>query len=204
MKFCAKQVVVFLVFSLGLASAFNFRPVISQRMFSRKTVSFMSDKPSVELVPVDKTNVENAAAVTGGILGLVLAGPVGALVIAAITNYVVKKDNDSGEALRGLGKTVVESYNFLTKVNSKYDLTGKTADTIGKAVSSIETESETVQTVTKTASTTVQKIGELNKEYDFVGKGKQVASAASVLSDTALEKVVELNAKVSLLNLFLR
>jgi hypothetical protein len=37
---------------------------------------------------------------------------------------------------------------------------------------------------------------ELNKEYDFVSKGKQVASAAAVLSDTAIEKIDELNAKV--------
>ena len=49
---------------------------------------------------MDKENIENAAAVTGGILGLVLSGPVGALILAALTNYVVKKENDSGEALR--------------------------------------------------------------------------------------------------------
>lgn len=61
--------------------------------------------------------MQSAAAVTGGILGLVLFGPVGALVLAAITNFVSKKDDEAGEALRGLGKTVVESYNFLTKLN---------------------------------------------------------------------------------------
>ena len=49
---------------------------------------------------MDKENIENAAAVTGGILGLVLSGPVGGLILAALTNYVVKKENDSGEALR--------------------------------------------------------------------------------------------------------
>ena len=37
---------------------------------------------------------------------------------------------------------------------------------------------------------------QLNKEYDFVTKGKQVASAAAVLSDTAIEKLEELNTKV--------
>ncbi len=61
---------------------------------------FMSDGENANMVPVDKQNVENAAAVTGGILGFVLAGPVAGLVLAAVSNYVVKKDNDSGEALR--------------------------------------------------------------------------------------------------------
>lgn len=198
MKFSVKQIVGFLVVSLAVASAFNMRPT---RMTNRKTAAFMAnEKAPVELVPVDKTNVENAAAVTGGILGLVLLGPVGALILSAITNYVVKKDNESGEALRGLGKTVVESYNFLTKLNSKYDITGATVNSLGNVVSSIESENDTVQTVKSTVSTTVQKVDELNKEYDFVAKTKQVASAASVLSDTAIDKVVELNAKVKILN----
>ena len=66
-----------------------------------------------------------ASAVTGGVVGFALAGPLGALVSAAISNYVSKKGNDAGVALRGFGKTVIESYNFLTTLNSKYYLTGK-------------------------------------------------------------------------------
>ena len=52
------------------------------------------------IVPLEKENIENAAAVTGGFLGFVLAGPVAGLVLAALTNYVVKKDNDTGDILR--------------------------------------------------------------------------------------------------------
>ena len=66
-------------------------------------------------------------------------------------------------------------------------------------MSSIETESEAVETLKTTVSTTVSKIDELNKEYDFVSKGKQLASAAAVLSDTAFEKLDELNAKVCII-----
>ena len=60
----------------------------------------MSDDENTNIVPVDKANIENAAAVTGGFLGFVLAGPLAGVILAAFTNYVVKKDNDSGEALR--------------------------------------------------------------------------------------------------------
>merc|ERR1711916_178178 len=108
-----------------------------------------AEKKPVELVPLDKTNIEAAAAVTGGILGLVLTGPVGAVILAALTNYVVKKENESGEALRGLGKTVVESYNFLNKLNSKYELSDKVSKSVGAAVDSAESESETVGEVKK-------------------------------------------------------
>ena len=55
---------------------------------------------NTNIVPVDKVNIENAAAVTGGFLGFVLAGPLAGVFLAALTNYVVKKENDSGEALR--------------------------------------------------------------------------------------------------------
>jgi hypothetical protein len=155
-----------------------------------------TEAPKTELVPVDKVNIENAAAVTGGILGFVLGGPVLAAILAAITNYVAKKEGESGEAIRGVGKTVVESFNFLTKLNSKYNITGKVADTVGSAVSSIETDSEVFDTVKKTYATTVTKISEIDKEYDLASKGKEVLIAAGTLSDAALDKLTELNAKV--------
>ena len=81
-------------------ATFKFRngPLFSET--SETSPSSPSPAPNTNIVPVDKENIENAAAVTGGILGLVLTGPVGAVVLAALTNYVVKKENDSGEALR--------------------------------------------------------------------------------------------------------
>ena len=183
------------------------------------------------MIPVEKTTIEQAAGVTGGILGLILAGPVGAIVFAAISNFVAKKDNEAGEAIRGVGKTIVESFNFLTKLNDKYNLTGKAATAIGGAVSSIETESEALETVKNTlttgqflfeqsflhlpyafiicitsiiifsngfifTTTVTAKVDELNKEYDLVGKGAEALKAAAAFSDTAIEKVIELNEKV--------
>jgi len=160
------------------------------------------EKKEVSLVPVDRVNIENAAAVTGGIVGFFLAGPIAGLILAAISNYAAKKDNESGEALRGFGKTVVESYNFIAKLNAKYSISDKVTDSVSKAVSSIETESDSLEAVKKTVSSTVSKVDELNKEYDFVGKAKQAAAAAAVLSDSALEKVEELNAKVRFLSCY--
>ena len=60
----------------------------------------MSSEENTNIVPVDKVNIENAAAATGGFVGLMLTGPLGAVTLAALTSYVVKKDSDTGDALR--------------------------------------------------------------------------------------------------------
>lgn len=155
------------------------------------------DSTVVALVPLEKTNMENAAAVTGGVLGFVLGGPVFALLLAAVTNYATKKENDSGEALRGVGKTVVESYNFLNKLNAKYQLTNKVGSALDNVISSAASDSDSLDGVKKAYKTTVEKLETLNKEYDLVNKGKEVIVAAATLSDAAIEKAIELNEKVS-------
>jgi len=148
------------------------------------------------LVPVDKTNIESAASFTGAIFGLIVAGPVGGLFLAAIVNYVSKKDNEAGEALRGIGKTIVESVNFFKKVDSKYTVTGAVSETVTSVTSQAAAENETVEKVTTSLSTAVAKVQELDKEYDLLGKGKDVIGAAGTFSDAALEKIDELNQKV--------
>jgi len=155
-------------------------------------------EPRVDLVPVDKTNTVNAAAVTGGLLGFILGGPLFGLAFAAISNYVAKSENESGEALRGFGKAVVESYNFLNKLNSKYNLTTKASDTVGGIISSAASDNEALEKVKTTYSTAVGKLDELNKEYDLVTKGKEVVVAAATLSDAVIDKALELNSKYDL------
>jgi len=155
----------------------------------------MSDDENTNIVPVDKANIENAAAVTGGFLGFVLAGPLAGVILAAFTNYVVKKDNDSGEALRGIGKTVVESYNYLAKMNAKYGISAKAGEAIGKAIDNAAVENESLQTLKETLDTSTKKVSELNKEFDLVGKAKQLTSTAADLSDKAIDAVDEANTK---------
>jgi hypothetical protein len=190
MRFFALCVLLF----IGVAAAFRPAPRFAVR--SLKTARFMTEKENVELVPLEKSNIENAAAVTGGILGFVLGGPIFGVLLAAVSNYVVKKDNEAGEALKGFGKTVIESYNYLTKLNGKYNLTGTTTEALTKAVDSIDSSNESIGTVKKTVGETVEKVKEINAEFNLVDKAKQAVAAAATLSDAALAKVEELNAKV--------
>ena len=176
-------VVVFLL--LALVSVTAFRPMVRPV----RTVTRRFDGPNDKLVPVQKETVENAAAVTGGVLGFALAGPIGALALAAISNYVSKKDNDAGVALRGFGKTVIESYNFLNSLNQKYDLTGKASETVKEAATKVAAENENLDQVTKTLDTTVTKVAEINKEFGLINKASQALVAAGTLTDAAFEKV---------------
>lgn len=186
--------------SLRLSGKFSVRPGALKLPRPMK----LYDTPKYEIVPVDKPNIENAAAVTGGIVGFVLGGPVWGVLLAAVSNYVVKKEDDSGEALRGFGKVAIESYNFLNKVNSKYDVVNKATTAATEVVESVakNADSEVFEKVKKTYAETVTKLDEINKEYELVSKSTAAVSAAAQLSDTAIEKVVELNNKVRLFHNF--
>lgn len=187
-----RSVAIFLLCLVAVASGFRASP-----RFATKATRCASLFAGSELVPVEKTNIENAAAVSGGIVGFAIGGPVVAIVLAALSNYVSKKeDSDYGAALRGFGKTVIESYNFLTTLNNKYDATGAAANSLDKFITSAEVESEGFGKFTKTVGNIGTKVQEINGEFDLIGKGKQVVIAASALSDAALEKLEELNAKV--------
>ena len=92
---------------------------------------------------------------------------------------------------------MIESWNFLTTLNEKYDVTGKVTTTIKETVNKAAAENESVDQVTKTLDSTVSKVSEINKEFGLVTKAKQALVAAGTLTDAAIEKIEELNAKVS-------
>ena len=185
----ARFVVCLLLVALASVNAFRVAPRFAVVRLQSSTRRFDGPNEPTSLVPVQKETVENAAAVTGGVVGFALAGPLGALVLAAISNYVSKKDNDAGVALRGFGKTVIESFNFLTTLNQKYDLTGKASATVKEAVNRVASENENLDQVTKTLDTTVTKVSEINSEFALVTKAKQALVAAGTLTDAAFEKV---------------
>ncbi|RYH23341.1 hypothetical protein EON65_17965 [archaeon] len=193
---------------LALSSAFRSFP--SRTMLRASRVQELSKPPfrmtddlvnnpaSNEDCPVDRKNIESAAAVTGGVFGLLLLGPLGATVLAALANYVAKKEDDAGEAVRGIGKTALESIKFVAKLNNKFQLTEKVTEKVGQSIDNVASENKTIGKVRETASNIVWKLDEINKEFGLVNKGKDVVAAAATLSDAAIEKTVQLYRKVIL------
>ena len=179
--------------SLGykpILSSFRFNG-LAKKSYDNRQVGrlFMSEEKKFDIIPMNDDTIKQAGAFTTGFIALVLVGPVGAIVMAALANYAAKKDNDVGTAIKGIGKSVIESTNYLKKLNSKYDITTKTAASITNAVSSIDSEFK------ETVGTVVETITKLDKDYDIVSKGSIVVDTAAKFSDLALEKVEELNAK---------
>jgi len=190
--------------TIFVSNVFAFRSNILTRQkvssqflkMSEEGVPPAAPSTSTSLIPIELETIETASSITGGIFGIIVGGPIFGLILAAIAKYVAKKENESGEALRGIGKTVIESYNFLLKLNGKYDITGKAASTLASATATISSDNEALESVKSTYVSTVSKVGELNTEYDLLNKGKQFVAVAGTLTDSTLEKIEELNTKV--------
>ncbi|CAM9205762.1 unnamed protein product, partial [Choristocarpus tenellus] len=151
------------------------------------------------IVAVNPENVEFSAGVLGGIAGLFFGGPILAAVLAVAANYGSKRENEAGDAVRAIAKTAIESFNFLSGVNSKYDVAGKAGDSLDNVVSKIKAsdDSDTVSKVTDTLTDLKSKVVEISDEYDLVAKAKQALGVAGELADTAIDKSLELEKEYS-------
>ena len=56
------------------------------------SASKSSGNKEVTLAPINDNSIKAAGAVSGGIIGFLLAGPLGGVLLAAISNYVAKKN----------------------------------------------------------------------------------------------------------------
>merc|ERR1711998_571352 len=153
-------------------------------------VRFMAEEESSELVPVNPDTIKTSTAVVAGIAGFVLGGPVFAGIFAAGANYVATKENEFGEVATGVGQVSLQLYNFVLKLNGKYDLTGKASDAAGSAFSELKSKDENdvlekVEGALKTVSTS---LGDLNSEYDLGDKAKDLLKKADSASVAAIDK----------------
>lgn len=189
---------------LALGSAFHVRPIRNVarvgRLFaeegevdSAKSAAPVAPKAAktTELAPVNDETIASAAGVTGGVFGFLLGGPIFALIFGTATVYVSKKDNEVAEGVRGVGKAVVETYNYFTKLNNKFDFTGKVTDTVKKSIDEAAVDSDAVAQIKDAFG----KVDEINTEYDITGKAVTALGATTTLSEAAYEKIEELNEK---------
>ncbi|KAJ8598883.1 hypothetical protein CTAYLR_009972 [Chrysophaeum taylorii] len=147
------------------------------------------------MVAVNEETVKTSASISSAAVGLVLGGPIFAVIAAVAGNYVATQDSEVGEVARGVGKVSIDVLNFLLRLNQKYDLSTKASDAATDAVAKLKEKDTdgTLDQVTKVLSDTSGKITEINDEYDLVGKSKQAISYAGELSTKAIDKGIELN-----------
>jgi len=122
-----------------------------------------------------------AAAVGAGV-GLVLAGPIGALAGAAGIAYAATtKDTGVGEAARKTGQVAVDGYSAVKKFDADYNISSK-AYTATKAginkVTEIEKKYQFTERVGNVVSSTTETITNFEKKNQVISKlGSGLASA---------------------------
>lgn len=155
-----------------------------------------------KLVPIKEETVEFTAGLLGGAVGFAVGGPVLGAVGAAAANYASKTDQEVGEVISAVSKTAIEVYNYLAKLDDKYDVLNKAKTSLEDALSKVKNQGnvdpETVDKLETALSSTNQKIKEINNEYDLVGAGSTALGVVGDLVEKAVAKATELNKEYNL------
>lgn len=196
------------------SSASAFTPSASFVRPASQSALFMSDEPATEapaapaaepagaLVPIKEETVEFTAGLIGGAAGFVVGGPVLGAVGAAAANYAAKTDAEVGEVVSAVSKTAIEVFNYLAKLDAKYELLEKAQSSLQSALdkvkSSEKVDPETVKKIETALASTKAKITEIDEEYDLVGAGSTALGVVGDLVEKAVKKAAELNSEYGL------
>ena len=153
-------------------------------------------------MPIKEETVEFTAGILGGAAGFLIGGPVLGAVGAAAANYASKMDNDVSEVISGISKTSIQVYNYLTQLDSKYEILSKAKasleDSLNKLKAQPSVDPATIEKVEAALATTTSKIAEINDEYDLVGAGTTALGVIGDLVEKAVKKAGELNEEYKL------
>lgn len=156
-----------------------------------------ASSPGGKLVPVNQETVEFTAGIVGGVAGFAIGGPVLGAIFAAAANYASKNDAEVGEVVTAISKSSIEVYNYLSKIDAKYEVLDNAKSTLestlDKVKSSGNADPAVVEKLEKALSSTTSKIKEINDEYDLVGAGTTALGVIGDLVERAVKKAGELN-----------
>jgi methyl-accepting chemotaxis protein len=154
------------------------------------------------LVPIKEETVEFTAGIIGGITGLIIGGPLLAAIGAATANYISKMDGEATDVVQAVSKSSIQVYNYLSTLDSKYEVLSKAKAQLEKALNSLKSQDtvdpEAVEKVEKALASTSSKIKEINDEYDLVGAGTTALGVVGDLVEKAVKKAGELNEEYQL------
>jgi hypothetical protein len=155
-----------------------------------------------KLVPIKEETVEFTAGILGGLAGFALGGPILGAIAAAAANYVSKTDGDVSEVVSAVSKTSIEVYNYLTKLDEKYEILNKAKASLEQAAEKLKSAGNVdpvaLEKVENALATTTSKIEEINEEYDLVGAGVTALGVIGDLVEKAVTKAGELNEEYNL------
>mmetsp|Transcript_57893 Transcript_57893/g.69042 ORF Transcript_57893/g.69042 Transcript_57893/m.69042 type:complete len:207 (-) Transcript_57893:158-778(-) len=157
---------------------------------------------SLSIVPADQRNVELTASLLGGTLGLAIGGPVMAMILAFTSNYVSRGDAPLGEIVQNFSRTTIEMYNFLAKLDAKFNLLQKSHDSLNNVYQKVlkvdGADSERAHRLKKMMGEISEKMESVNEEYDIVGAGFVALTFLGDVVEIAVDKIGEMNDKYKL------
>lgn len=192
--------------AVGSAAAFT-SPVHTQtRAFVRPSPLQMTEDsaPSEggKIVPIKEETVEFTAGIIGGVLGFAVGGPVLGAIGAAIANYVSKSDEEYGTIVSAVSKSSIEVFNYLSRLDTKYEILTKAQGSLDSALVKLKAESgdnsEQIAKVEKALASTTDKVKEINDEYDLVGTASTALGVVGDLVEKAVKKAGDLNEEYKL------
>jgi len=159
-------------------------------------------KKGGELVPIKEETVEFTAGLLGGAAGLFIGGPILGLIAAGAANYVSKTDGDASEVVSAVSKSSIEIFNYLIKLDNKYEILDKAKTSLEEAADKLKkspnVDPEALGKVEKALSATTAKMEEINDEYDLVGAANTALGVVGDLVEKAIKKAGELNEEYAL------
>eukprot|EP00814_Leptocylindrus_danicus_P022859 CAMPEP_0116026514 /NCGR_PEP_ID=MMETSP0321-20121206/13914_1 /TAXON_ID=163516 /ORGANISM="Leptocylindrus danicus var. danicus, Strain B650" /LENGTH=218 /DNA_ID=CAMNT_0003499363 /DNA_START=102 /DNA_END=758 /DNA_ORIENTATION=+ len=166
----------------------------------------MSDEEAApaagKLVPIKEDTIEFTAGILGGAAGFVVGGPVLGAIGACIGNYAAKNGEEIGEITQAVSKTSIEIFNYLLKLDSKYEVLTKAQASLAEAIEKVKAngnvQPETLEKLESAYASTTSKINEINEEYDLVGSGMTALGVIGDLVEKAIKKAGELNEEYKL------
>ena len=149
-----------------------------------------------KLVAIKEETVEFTAGILGGVAGLAIGGPVLGAIGAAAANYAVKSDSEVSEVLQAVSKSSIEVYNYLIKLDTKYEVLSGAQKSLEEALAKAKAnggDDNTISKIEDALKKTTDKINEINEEYDLVGAGVTAFGVIGDLVEKAVLKASELN-----------
>lgn len=152
------------------------------------------------LVPMKEETIEFTAGIIGGAAGLLVGGPVFGAIGAAVANYASKNEEEIGVVVQAVSKTSIEVFNYLAKLDGKYEVLKSAQSNLGDAIEKVKKngDSETLEKLETAYASTTAKINEINDEYDLVGASLTAFGVVGDLVEKAVAKAGELNEEYKL------
>merc|ERR1712051_904697 len=126
-----------------------------------------------------------------------VGGPVLAAIGAALANYASKSEQEIGTIMQSVSRSSIEIFNYLTKLDAKYEILTKAQSSLQSALDKLKAEAgdnkEQIAKVEGALDATTSKIKEINDEYDLVGTGMTALGVVGDLVEKAVKKAGELN-----------